>query len=331
MRKSDEAQGGERGYLRWLLGTAFVLGGALVMVLALFGRQLPPPPFSGSVSFDEKAVWLQPRLSQPCEVLAIGSSMTVNNLDAAVLGSDAFLNAASWGLKMRHIEYFLEVLLDYLDPSVVLVVTAPTDFEKDYRDREFVEERALRRFFEDGKLFGAHWRHLSANYLVGTLPELRRDRVGRGTYYSLDFDSGGCVPLDLMEEGFERWPERWDRPIARAENTDERNYASLKTMAQRCRDRGIRFLLVQAPIREAVLTPDDRRHLEDVHWPALKEICEVEGAEFLNFHGQLPLSEDDFADSTHLNRKGAGKLSRALLPFLGWHEGEVGLRAPEME
>ncbi len=243
--------------------------------------------------------------------------MTVNNLNSAVFASRAFLNAASWGMKMKHTDYFLEILLEYLSPEPVLVVTDPVDFERDYRERDFVDGIALRRFFDEGSLFRAHLRHLSVDYLVKTFPETLRDRVGRKTYYSLDFDEGGSVPLDLNREGFERRAERWNASVADAEHVDVRNYESLRAMARRCREQGIRLVVVQAPIREAVLGRRDRCHLEEVDWRALRTICEEEGARFLNFHGRLVVSEADFADSTHLNRQGATKLSEAIVQVLG--------------
>ena len=302
-----------KSYLVWLLGGLVVLGGALLGAVYLFQNELPPPPFTGSVSFDEKAVWLSKRLDEPCDILAIGSSMTVNNLDSSVFTNHAFINASSWGMKIQQTDYFLETLLGYLSPKTVLVVTAPIDFEHDYRGREIYDEQKLTRFFNDGNLFRTHLQYVSAKYLLGSVGPVLRDRVGRKTYYSLDFDVGGCVPLDLDSEGFERLTDRWEKPVAQEEAVDEANYAGLAAMAERCDERGIRFVFVQPPIREDILTEKDREFLNNRHWPRLSQICQDKGASFHNFHGNLPVTEADFADSTHLNRQGARKLSRAIL------------------
>lgn len=305
-----------RGYLLWLSVALAGLALLLLGSLYAFRKQLPPPPFTGSISFDEKAVWLADRLDRDCDLLAVGSSMTVNNLDSAVFDQKAFLNASSWGMKMQHTEYFLDTLLELVSPKTVLVITAPIDFERDYRDRAFYDRAKLVEFLESRDLFCSHLQYLSIGYLLEGLPGVLRDRVGRGTYYALDFDAGGSVPLDLVTEGFERLDDRWDRPIAQAEGIDEVNYESLAAMARKCHERSIRFVLVQAPIREGVLGEVDRVFLHENHWPRLERLCAENGAAFYNFHGRLRLSEGDFADSTHLSRAGAGKLSRALLGAL---------------
>ncbi len=303
-------------YLAWLSGGLLGLGATLFFVIYQFGEELPPPPFTGSISFDEKAVWLAKHLDDPCEVLAIGSSMTVNNLDSAVFSGRHLINASSWGMKIQHIDYFLETLLEYVSPKAVLVVTAPTDFERDFRGPALFDRARLKRFFDSRDLFRSHVELLSVEYLIGAIPEIRRDRVGRSTYFALDFDAGGGVPLDLVSEGFERWPDRWEKPVAREEGMDEANYESLAAMARRCRDRGLPLVVVQAPIREDVLTERDRAFLLGRHWLRLAQICRDSGAGFHNFHGRLALAETDFADSTHLNRAGARELSKRIVPLL---------------
>ena len=305
-----------RKYLCWLLGLLALLGVTMLVCIHVFREKLPPPPFTGSISFDEKAVWLAKRLKEPCDVLAIGSSMTVNNLDSSVFADHHFINASSWGMKIEQSDYFLDLLLEYWSPKAVVVLTAPIDFEGDYRGKQIFDREKLKRFFDSGDLFRTHLEYLSAQYLLGSLSEIQRDRTGRKTYYSLDFDAGGSVPLDLMSEGFERHEDRWNKPLARQEAIVEANYLGLQSLAQRCQDRGIRFLLVQPPIREDIISAKDIKFLTETHWPRLAEICHERSGAFHNFHGTLTMSEDDFGDSTHLNRSGARKLSLAVASLL---------------
>lgn len=308
-----------RVFRKYLLGLLSLLGALIVaglVCVSAFREELPPPPFSGSISFDEKAVWLSKRLQEPCDVLAIGSSMTVNNLESSAFSEHAFVNASSWGMKIEQTDYFLELLLEYWKPKTVVVVTAPTDFEGDYRGKTIFDRKKLKRFFDSQDLFRTHLEYLSAQYLLGTASEIQRDRVGRGTYYSLDFDKGGSVPLDLMSEGFEKVEDRWAKPLAQSESVVESNYRGLAQLVERCQANGIRFLLVQPPIRDDILTEKDRVFLTESHWPRLAKICLEKGGSFHNFHSELSMTVEDFADSTHLNREGAQKLSRAVARLL---------------
>ena len=305
-----------RTYLLGLISLLTLLAVASLVCVHAYREKLPPPPFTGSISFDEKAVWLAKRLQQPCDLLAIGSSMTVNNLDSSVFEGQQLVNASSWGMKIQQTDYFLELLLHYWSPKTVVVITAPIDFEGDYRGAKIFDRDKLKRFFDEGNLFRAHLHYLSAQYLLGSFNEVQRDRVGRKTYYSLDFDGSGSVPLDLMSEGFERLEERWMKPVAQEESIDEANYTGLVRLANRCREKGIRFVLVQAPIREDIFTEKDRKFLTQTHWPRLAKACLDNGGASHNFHGNLLLSTDQFADSTHLNRDGAQALSKAILQLL---------------
>ncbi len=291
-----------------LTGLALLLGA----ILYTKARTLPPPPFSGSISFDEKAVWLAERLDKPYDILAIGSSMTVNNLHPDAFPDQAVINASSWGLKMQQTERFLDLLLDYYSLQTVLIITTAIDFEGDYRGAEIYDEKKLRRFFEQRNLFKTHLEYLSLHYLMSNAGAIKRDRVGRKTYYSLDFDRSGGVPLDLIAEGFERLDERWNRPVTKESALDEANYKALKKIALLCQSKGAHLYLVQSPIRQDVLSPTDTTFLNEKHWPRVKRVCEENGATFINLHGELSLGEEHFADSDHLNRQGAIRFSREV-------------------
>ena len=308
-----------RAYRKYLLGLLSLL--ALLVVTTLvcvhaFREKLPPPPFTGSISFDEKAMWIAKRLKEPCDILAIGSSMTMNNLDSSAFAGQDFINASSWGMKIEQTDYFVDLLLNYWSPKTLIVVTAPIDFEGDYRGKKIFDREKLKRFFDSGDLFRAHLDYLSAHYLLGTMSEVRRDRVGRKTYYSLDFDEGGSVPLDLMTEDFERLDDRWNKSLAQEEAIVEASYLGLQSLAKRCQDKGIRLLLVQSPIREDIMTEKDTAFLAKTHWPRLAKICHESSGAFHNFHGTLAMTEGDFADSTHLSRSGARKLSMEMATLL---------------
>lgn len=54
--KTESPPGSAARYLRWLAGTLALLTAAVLVLIGAFQERLPPPPFTGSISFDEKAV-----------------------------------------------------------------------------------------------------------------------------------------------------------------------------------------------------------------------------------------------------------------------------------
>ena len=122
--------------------------------------------------------------------------------------------------------------------------------------------------------------------------------------------------MDLVSENFERLDDRWNKPLAQQGSLVEANYIGLQALVKRCEDQRIRFLLVQPPIREDIMTAEDAAFLKEAHWPRLAKICHERRGAFHNFHRTLTMTEDDFADSSHLSRSGARKLSTAMATLL---------------
>jgi hypothetical protein len=306
----------------YLLVTALVMLAALGVIgawtlnAAARGR-LAPVPLSGNISFDEKMEWLWKRGDRRWDVLAIGSSMTLNNLDCGEVAARlpagvALANASSWSLKIGETRTLLDYLATVRRPRAVLLVSGPMDFyggEKPYAitaaDLDFY--RATRSYSVlVARYFDPLWYYDRADQIAG-------QRASRAWYSSLDYDQWGGVPLEV------RWPkvapERWnERP--RPERIDPRQYDELDRLATRLAEEHVALICAQPPIRDDAFDACDRAGLR-AHWRRVAGILAAHGFRFINLHGQLALGRDCFADYSHLNAEGAKRFTQALLARCG--------------
>ena len=294
----------------FLLASLFI--GGMYVSLASVGA--PAPKFSNSFSYNEKMVWLGRQDLEDCDVLAIGSSMTLNNLHTQVVRdrlSRKYLNAASWGLKMTTVEQFSEILLSRTAPTTVISVFGPNECSVSKRKPQLCPPWVAKAYLSIP--------HVPVGYaLTATRPmELIGEwhmcawRRGRDFQRSVDFDVGGGV--SFTTNGFKRLPERWSRvSTIFGESPDDEAYAALQRFASRLMARGIRFVAAQAPVRLALIDAAGQARL-DAHWARTRRIVEGAGGSFHELHSVLSLDDSAFADPTHLLGAGARAFTSALM------------------
>jgi hypothetical protein len=314
----------------YLLVMALVVMAALGVVgawtlRAASGGRLAPVPLSGSVSFDEKMEWLFRRGERRWDVLAIGSSMTLNNLDCAALAERlprgiGFANAASWSLKMGDTRALLEYVERVREPRAVVIITGPMDFYRG-QSKVFVKPAELDFYRSTGSYPLLVARYFDPWWYYGRSENIAEQRASRAWYSSLDYDSWGGVPLEV------HWPtveaDRWnERP--RPALIDQRQYREFERLVAACAAHHQRLVCAQPPIRDDAFGECDQAALR-AHWARLSAILAAHGYRFYNLHGELPLGRECFADYSHLNAEGAHRFTEALLARCG---AELELRQP---
>jgi len=304
-------------HLRFLALTAALVGlGLASTAAALFcaarDDRLAPLPVTGSLLFDEKLEQLRRKGRLDFRVLALGSSMTLNNLNSASLverlGPDrSYYNAAAWGMKVSDTRSMLEYLLARSQPEVVIVVSGPMDFYGDASAERVLPERF------DEVLGGTPYpllvaRYFDLFYYLSEAQRLRLLRTRRDDFDSVALDAWGGVPLDLRYPNVptERWAQR-----AEAEGFSEAAYADLEAMAAKLRRQGIGFVCAQSPLRRPALAGAESRLAR--HWQRVAEILARHGFDFYNLHRSLELDDSEFADYSHLNAQGARRFTDALV------------------
>jgi hypothetical protein len=292
-------------YLAVFAATVLIAAAAVAGFLCNLSRQgrLPPLPISGNICLDEKIEWLRQRGDLRCDVLAAGSSMTLNNLAserlrAALPPTTSYLNVGAWGLKIGDTSDVIGYALEKCRPRLVVLVCGPMDF---YRGPPL---NVVKKNEYDTVISGAWYpllvaRHLDLAYYLRRSGNLAELRTSRGDYDSLLFDDCGGITLEIDRAHIN--PQRWDEHV-RAELFDERHYRALDDLAARLEHAGIALICAQAPLRADAL--GEAVALE-AHWRRLGDIMALHGFRFINCHGRLDIANDEFADYSHLNRDGA--------------------------
>ena len=294
----------------------FLIGLAQGIAALVRLGSLPPVPFSGSISFDEKIRFLKNRVDLKAEILAIGSSMSLNNFagsayESSGLAAHSFLNLGSWNSKVRHSFYTYNVLEPIVQPRVVLFVTSVMDYGREERPDQFFNESDVRSYVVSPWL---DWLYVlkydSLSYFANQELLVSRLRKIDDDYSSLKFDQYGEVPLEIPPNKIS--PERWNIKVSPQDFSDARNYQMLVNWVKKSEKDGTCLVVAQTPLRLSSIPLGMDKQVED-HWKRLSVMLDTDHSSFLNLHSSLRLPDSMFADYSHLNAIGAQIFTKALL------------------
>jgi hypothetical protein len=268
--------------------------------------RLVAPALSGNVCFDEKLRFLRNRPSKECDVLVIGSSMALNNLDSEAMlkhlpQGTQVLNAGAWNMKIGQTRALLESLLRIYRPRIVIFVCGPMDFYLTPFPAQFFDPSEVVQFIN-----GRSWwlpvlmHHFDLQYYVNWSFKIRRSRSSRDEYLSVMFDRWGSIPLEISYPKI-NW-RRWNLKVE-PEQMDPTQYDELARVADLARNRGLNLICVQPPMRQGSV-PASATSVIDEHWRKMEKILAGRGFHLWNF-SEIGLSDDYFCDYSHLNNKGA--------------------------
>lgn len=301
--------------LKYILIVLLVPHLFLVAVSLLFGffrAQAPAPHLSNSVSFNEKARWLNDHLNSRCDFLVIGSSMALNNLDAQELASqfpgNVVVNTASWGMSVEESYTMLKKIIPLCKPKTIVLVTNYLDFSST-GNKEIAWDR-FGRYLNASLIESTYTRGFDLFYLADDLKYQSDATRERRDYGSLAFDDTGTVNLDCKQ--FHIDPRRWDgykfdhlatsgiRPAA---------LDAITSMANTANEANSRFVVIATPMRpaaEASFYPEIRAEL----WDSVRRRVENRNGVYLHVAGTNGFNDELFADFLHLNACGAKKLTQ---------------------
>ncbi len=304
-----------RRYLLWFFMPPVLTAIAIVAMLLVFrstGR-LAPIPITGSVSYDEKLQLLRDRHGQSIDVLAVGSSMTLNNLKSDVVLQHlppgvSFFNAASYGQKISQSRKLIEFLQPRFKAKAVIMICGPMDFDLNSSYHIAFDPADAGRFIGGECYPWSLARHFDALYYAREARTIATQRRSRSDYSHLHFDTGGGSPLEISYPNIDqaRWNQKPDR------QRDPNEYLELQKLAQFLESNHIPFFLAQPPLRQSCLTPDILPKLE-LHWQNINQALSSTGSKLINLQYDLPLPDSAYADYSHLNEQGAAIFTEKLM------------------
>lgn len=304
-------------YVNWLILSALALL-ALTSSLVLYAHSMkiePPPAISNSISFDEKALFLHNRGGIDAKVIAIGSSMTLRNLDSVqishmLVDQRDYVNLAAWSLKIRHTDALTRNVLDISQPKMVITVIGLSDFYYDSQPDEFYDASVWKEFIQGKRYWLTVAQKFEITTFVTRLYEARRYRASRKNGGTLKYDEwGGCM-FDLVYPNVPK--KRWNL-IYKPQQVDQINYEKLEVLSKYLQSKGVKYVIAQAPCRTTAFPTEYEQKAAEEHWHKVSEIAKSSGAIFINMHGVLDFDDTHFVDYTHLNQRGARVFTDALL------------------
>lgn len=279
----------------------------------LFGKgDLTAPPITGSLSFNEKIFYIaNNKITEHRDVIAVGSSMTLNNLASEVMVRDytnSYFNYASWGLTIKQADYYIRFLEAKYHPKVVLMVSSLMDFYRSGRAVKFFDYDEINAYIAHPAYLKLYYDHFDPIYLVRNSLNIKRYRTTNDGYKSLMFDSYGGVGLNISKSNIKK--ERWERRIL-IEKMDDEAYAALLSLASYLKNKGVKFVFVQPPIRAFAV--QGAQNGLDEHWRKIRRIATETGMKFINLYGIPNFGDRYYVDYSHFNQEGADRFTRQVV------------------
>jgi hypothetical protein len=300
---------------------SFLLHAALFGTLVLLGiggyfrynrHFLPAPRVTSNEVLNMKLSHLRHRGATPAHVLAIGSSMTMNNLSSAEVmahfGDTSFVNMGAWGVDMVQSEGLAEVLVPMLKPHTVLVVSNLNDLVNDGR-RFHMDTTRVVRYLRTWGTTESYLRNLKPAYY---LREMERNRIrmhDRSNYEFMGVDEHGGAGLVIPRDRID--PQRWARKPPLERWLADEQYLALERLCAYLGERGIRLIFLQSPYRDGVRNSLVDRTVE-THLARVSNILAPYDHILLTATDR-PWPDSLFVDFSHLNGRGAELFTRHVL------------------
>lgn len=258
------------------------------------------------------------------EVLFMGPSQTAKGINTDLIDAEAF-NAAS---NMQTIYYDTQIVEAYLDdmPNLKMVVfnvfppimqfslenTSAMSVNYTLSHYYHVPLQSLKEFFDV--------RHFSVIMNMGYdhfMNELLNGRVAKDILGDYRYTDTGYMKLDeehlLLKEIEEtQLPLMLEQyaSVSSDENKFIQNEKYLSESIAKITERGIEVVLITTPATEAYQVYYDALYLKTEAF--MNTVKDVKGVTCINYFKDERFTQEDFADSSHLNLKGGIKISTII-------------------
>jgi hypothetical protein len=271
---------------------------------------LPPPNLSNSFSLNEKLRFLRDK-PKDAEVIALGSSMTLNNLNSEVLvkslGTNKYLNVGAWGASFTDNYQLLKVLgQTYPSMKTLIISSNLIDFQHGVKSADY---KVIADYLNPSKfrIDQYYLYHANMKYFVNNYPYTRLVRTHSQDYFYVGFDNFGAVNLD--GENFHITKERWELAFLN-DKVDLEQYSYLDSISSYCRNRGIKLIFCQNSYRMKMKQRFDEKRLKMIndHVEKVSSMLARDHHIFVDA-GERDWDDGLFVDAIHLNRVGTEQVT----------------------
>lgn len=295
---------------------AIMLG--IIGVAEIIARQYPN-------SYAYKKQWMDQNAAR-VRTLVLGGSHTYYAVKPDLLGPDAF----SLANVSQPPEYDYWLLSSYIDrcenlKTVIMVADEANFFDKPMEDVPIEWYRC--RYYRIYMDYPKHSKCSKYNFEctdIGTFtrklpPAIKYLLTGE---YSLECDSLGFGSSFTTPDHFDaELMEHKAIGIAEHHRCDDwsqvdRNFADVMHVAQLCKEKGIRLILVTPPMWDGFVKKVSKHQL-DVMYECVAKIRKATGALYGDYLRDSRFSGVDFYDPDHLSRQGAEKFTAILKQDFG--------------
>ncbi len=269
------------------------------------------PLLTNSVSFDAKIENLKAHKIKQVDMLAVGSSMTLNNVQSQVVVDSlkcSYYNLSSWGLQISDLRYMLKYYVPKFKPRYVLLVSSVVDFTTRGNStiKDYIE---MPDFLKGYKPYFYYQNFNPILSIVDRKHELNTLKNVKDDYTSLSFDEYGGIPLKIPPEKISA--ERWNyQPQFPTKDTDYQ-YEALDSLARHLNQMHIKLFFVQPPIKRSYVAALNDSTIIPQHFSKSESIVTRNNGIYINLSA-LPEYQTDklFIDQFHLSDTGARLFSQ---------------------
>ncbi|BAV10157.1 hypothetical protein FLA_6217 [Filimonas lacunae] len=273
-----------------------------------------PPLLTNSVSFDAKVEYAQQRNIRQANVMALGSSMTLNNISSRVMVDSldtSYFNFSCWGLQMADTRLMAVNYVPKYKPRYVLICSSLPDFSKPENTATY------KNYFSTDDYWREHWSGIFYFKNYNSLWEIIARKMGReeqarngNIYNSLSFDDGGGVLLDVPKDRISE--SRWNEQFTFPNNYTNNQYQELALLSNYLKKNQVKLVFVQAPIKESFILNSSSQDELNRHFNRCRNIVEQNGGVYMNYHDPALYTNDLFVDQFHLSETGATMFTRQI-------------------
>jgi hypothetical protein len=276
------------------------------------------PLFTNSISFDAKVLYAKNRKITQVDLLAMGSSMTLNNLDSKVILDSiklSYFNFACWGMQMGDTKKVLANYLPRYKPKYVLICSSLLDFITP-GNSTVIDYINSPDFFKDHQMQYFYMRNYNSIESIKSRKESLRvfgNVVDR--YESLKFDTGGAVLLNVPPGKISK--ERWNQHDVFPSIYTNTQYNELMSICSLLKTEHVSLVFVQPPIRKAYVSSKKNSAFIKAHYLRCKKIVEQYGGTYVNANDNRTFLDDKmFVDQFHLSGVGAAIFTKSIISDL---------------